>query len=106
MPAEPEVPPEPPEGVPAAGEPGTSALPPLPVREVLGAGFTHGDREENARRFAAGGPLDVMEPGPVRRAAARVLGCINRAAGRRGPERAPCRARRRDRGLPAGQACR
>ena len=52
MPAEPEVPPEPPEGVPAAGEPGTSALPPLPVREVLGAGFTHGD----ARRTRGGSP--------------------------------------------------
>jgi hypothetical protein len=31
---------------------------------VLAAGFTHGDQVPGARGFAAGGPLDVMEPGP------------------------------------------
>jgi hypothetical protein len=35
------------------------------AREALAAGFTHGDHEPGARGFAAGGPLDVMEPGPV-----------------------------------------
>jgi hypothetical protein len=33
--------------------------------EVLAAGFTHRDREPGARGWAAGGALDVMEPGPV-----------------------------------------
>ncbi len=35
------------------------------AREVLAAGFTHRDREPGARGWAAGGALDVMEPGPV-----------------------------------------
>ena len=35
------------------------------AREALAAGFTHGDPMPGARGFAAGGPLDVMEPGPV-----------------------------------------
>ncbi len=35
------------------------------VREVIGAGFTHRDREPGARGWAAGGPLDTMGPGPV-----------------------------------------
>ncbi len=39
--------------------------PPAGAREVLAAGFTHKDHEQGARGFAAGGPLDVMEPGPV-----------------------------------------
>src|SRR6266704_664552 len=39
--------------------------PPPGAREVLAAGFTHRDHEPGARGFAAGGPLDVMEPGPV-----------------------------------------
>ncbi len=39
--------------------------PPPGAREVLAAGFTHKDHEPGARGFAAGGPLDVMEPGPV-----------------------------------------
>ena len=39
--------------------------PPPGAREVLAAGFTHRDHEQGARGFAAGGPLDVMEPGPV-----------------------------------------
>jgi hypothetical protein len=32
---------------------------------VIAAGFTHRDHEQSARGFAAGGPLDQMEPGPV-----------------------------------------
>src|SRR6266700_3132998 len=39
--------------------------PPPGAREVLAVGFTHKDHEPGARGFAAGGPLDVMEPGPV-----------------------------------------
>ena len=35
------------------------------AREALAAGFTHRDREPGARGFAAGGPLDTMEPGAV-----------------------------------------
>ncbi len=35
------------------------------AREVIGAGFTHRDREPGARGWAAGGPLDTMGPGPV-----------------------------------------
>jgi hypothetical protein len=35
------------------------------AREALAAGFTHKDHEPGARGFAAGGPLDVMEPGAV-----------------------------------------
>jgi hypothetical protein len=38
---------------------------PAGAREVLAAGFTHGDREPGGRGFAAGGLLDTMEPGPV-----------------------------------------
>src|SRR6266581_9801116 len=34
-------------------------------REALAAGFTHSDCMPGARGFAAGGPLDTMEPGPV-----------------------------------------
>jgi hypothetical protein len=34
-------------------------------QEALAAGFTHSDRVPGARGFAAGGPLDTMEPGPV-----------------------------------------
>ena len=64
MPAEP-VPPEP--SVPP-GQPGTP--PPPAAREVIAAGFTHRDREEGARGFAAGGRLDTMAPGPARAAAA------------------------------------
>jgi hypothetical protein len=33
--------------------------------EALAAGFTHRDKVAGARGFAAGGLLDVMEPGPV-----------------------------------------
>src|SRR6266446_4121065 len=33
--------------------------------EALAAGFTHRDKAAGARGFAAGGLLDVMEPGPV-----------------------------------------
>jgi hypothetical protein len=33
--------------------------------EALAAGFTHRDPMPGARGFAAGGPLDTMEPGPV-----------------------------------------
>src|SRR6266536_553330 len=33
--------------------------------EALAAGFTHRDQVPGARGFAAGGPLDTMEPGPV-----------------------------------------
>ncbi|HLQ56951.1 MAG TPA: hypothetical protein VK162_22100 [Streptosporangiaceae bacterium] len=43
----------------ASQQPGPGA------QEVLAAGFTHQDRDKGARGFAAGGPLDVMEPGPV-----------------------------------------
>ena len=32
---------------------------------MLAAGFTHGDQVPGARGFAAGGPLDQMEPGPA-----------------------------------------
>jgi hypothetical protein len=75
VPAEPDVPPPPP-GVPAArpdrpppvapaGQPATPTAASAPVQELLAAGFTHRDHEENALGFAAGGPLDKMEPGPV-----------------------------------------
>jgi hypothetical protein len=79
MPDEPDIPPDPPcippepprrppgsPGIPPADpadRPGTPAAP--PVREVLAAGFTHDDREAGAQGFAAGGPLDQMEPGPA-----------------------------------------
>ncbi len=39
--------------------------PPAGAPEAIGAGFTHRDREPGARGWAAGGPLDVMEPGPA-----------------------------------------
>ncbi len=55
--AEPAVPPEPP-SVPPPRRPRTA-------REVLAAGFTHHDHETGAQGFAAGGPLDQLEPGPV-----------------------------------------
>jgi len=42
-----------------------SAQLPAGAREALAAGFTHKDREPGARGFAAGGPLDTMEPGAV-----------------------------------------
>jgi len=35
------------------------------AREVIAAGFTHRDHEPGARGWAAGGPLDIMEPGPA-----------------------------------------
>ena len=57
MSAEPAVPPEPP-SVPPPRRPRTA-------REVLAAGFTHHDHETGAQGFAAGGPLDQLEPGPV-----------------------------------------
>ena len=59
MPDQPDVPP----AAEPAGRPGTPPPPPAP--EVLAAGFTHGDHEPGARGFAAGGPLDVLEPGPA-----------------------------------------
>jgi len=39
--------------------------PPSDGPEALAAGFTHRDHVPGARGFAAGGPLDTMEPGPV-----------------------------------------
>src|SRR6266496_1795501 len=39
--------------------------PPPDGPEALAAGFTHRDQVPGARGFAAGGPLDTMEPGPV-----------------------------------------
>src|ERR1022692_2025988 len=57
MSADPAVPPEPP-SVPPPRRPPTA-------REMLAAGFTHGDHEDGARGFAAGGPLDQLEPGPA-----------------------------------------
>ena len=39
--------------------------PPPGVAEAIAAGFTHRDRVPGARGWAAGGRLDVMEPGPV-----------------------------------------
>jgi hypothetical protein len=53
-----------------AGQPGTPPSPPPAVREVLAAGFAHRDREDSALGFAAGGPLDTMEPGAALAAAA------------------------------------
>jgi len=50
---------------PVADEYLASLKPPAGAREVLAAGFTHRDHEPGARGFAAGGPLDVMEPGAV-----------------------------------------
>ena len=41
------------------------------AREVLAAGFTHGDHVPGARGFAAGGQLDQLEPGPALAAFAR-----------------------------------
>ena len=60
MPDEPDIPP----AAEPVGYPGTRVP---PVRQVLAAGFTHNDQETGARGFAAGGPLDQMEPGPDRR---------------------------------------
>ena len=37
--------------------------PPVGPQETLAAGFTHRDRESGARGWAAGGTLDIMEPG-------------------------------------------
>jgi hypothetical protein len=55
-----------------SADPGIPGIPPPPEpparpapQEVLAAGFTHGDQMPGARGFAAGGPLDVMEPGPA-----------------------------------------
>ena len=58
-----------------SADPGIPGIPPPPepparpapqeVPEVLAAGFTHGDQVPGARGFAAGGPLDQMEPGPA-----------------------------------------
>jgi hypothetical protein len=59
MSADPDIPAVPPPPEP----PGQPAPPEVP--EVLAAGFTHGDQVPGARGFAAGGPLDVMEPGPA-----------------------------------------
>ena len=59
MPDEPDLPP----AAEPAGRPGMPAPP--PAREILAAGFTHGDREDGAQGFAAGGPLDQMAPGPA-----------------------------------------
>ncbi len=50
---------------PVADEYLDSLKPPAGPREVLAAGFTHSDHEPGARGWAAGGPLDIMEPGPV-----------------------------------------
>ena len=50
---------------PVADEYLAAHQPPAGVREVLAAGFTHRDREPGARGWAAGGTLDVMEPGPA-----------------------------------------
>src|ERR1039457_2173471 len=55
--------PDPPPAAEPAGRP--SAPAPPPARETLAAGFTHDDHEDGAQGFAAGGPLDQMEPGPV-----------------------------------------
>jgi hypothetical protein len=70
MPDEPDIPPEAPRrppgspGIPPSEPTGRPGTPAPPVREVLAAGFTHGDHEADARGFAAGGPLDQLEPGP------------------------------------------
>ena len=55
-----------------SADPGIPGVPPPPgppgrpaPREALAAGFTHGDQVPGARGFAAGGPLDQMEPGPA-----------------------------------------
>jgi hypothetical protein len=50
---------------PVADEYLDSLKPPAGAREVIAAGFTHRDHEPGARGWAAGGPLDIMEPGPV-----------------------------------------
>ena len=50
---------------PVANEYLASHQPAPGTREALAAGFTHSDREPGARGWAAGGALDVMEPGPV-----------------------------------------
>ena len=50
---------------PVADEYLASTQLPAGAREALAAGFTHKDREPGARGFAAGGPLDAMEPGAV-----------------------------------------
>jgi len=76
MPDEPDIPPDPPRipPEPPRRPPRSPGIPPRPrrpsgtpaappVREVLTAGFTHDDREAGAQGFAAGGPLDQMEPG-------------------------------------------
>ncbi len=65
-PAEPPVPPGGPPPAGASGHPnavGATARP--AAAETLAAGFTHRDAEQGARGFAAGGPLDAMEPGQV-----------------------------------------
>ena len=100
---------------PPPGPPGRPA--PRQVPEALAAGFTHGDQVPGARGFAAGGPLDQMEPGPALAgftadaaagglavldddqlvgvlcvgAAAGVLGGVDPAAGGRGPDCPPPR---------------
>ena len=56
MSADPDIP-----GIPPQPEPAARPAP----REALAAGFTHGDQMPGARGFAAGGPLDQMEPGPA-----------------------------------------
>ena len=84
MSAEPQ-PPEPPE---PSGPPGQASTPPPPPspspppggREVLAAGFTHRDRENGARGFAAGGPLDLMAPGAALAAAADAAAAAGLAA--------------------------
>ena len=48
--------------------PASPARPPQPAGpayDALAAGFARGDQVPGARGFAAGGPLDLMEPGPA-----------------------------------------
>ncbi len=56
MSADPDIP-----GIPPQPEPPARPAP----REALATGFARGDHEPLARGFAAGGPLDQMEPGPA-----------------------------------------